>query len=121
LFDLFVANSAEERPIGREVDTGALDLKIQKVLTPTMKPARQAADVGVSEEGPVVQGSGDQEIAEAKGLERRLLTRSKRRVSSDPRDVLQNQSVLHSARLKSGGVSSSCTGTGVRYTKIGKD
>ena len=112
---------AEDRPIEREGNPVPSDPLTQKVMTPTTKPACQAVDVGVSEEGVFALYSGNEETTETKELERRLLSRSKRRVSSDPCDVLQNQSVLHSARLRSGGGSSSCMGTGVRYTKIRKD
>ena len=112
---------AEYRPIEREGNPVPSDPLTQKVMTPTTKPACQAVDVGVSEEGVFALYSGNEETTETKELERRLLSRSKRRVSSDPCDVLQNQSVLHSARLRSGGGSSSCMGTGVRYTKIRKD
>lgn len=130
LIDRYVKNSliwhrfleiAEERRIDREVNLCLLDQPIEKVMTPTMKPACQAADVGVSEERSFALHSRNEEATETKELERRLLSRSKRRASSDPCDVLQNQSVLHSARIGSGGGSSSCMGTGVRYTKIRKD
>ncbi|CAG5184520.1 uncharacterized protein ALTATR162_LOCUS10950 [Alternaria atra] len=83
----------KERPIDKELNTGTLDQRIQKVMTPTTKPARHAADVGVPDEEPVVLGSRDQEIAEARPLERRPLRRSKCRLSSDPCYLHQNQSV----------------------------
>ena len=94
---------------------------MQEAVTLTTKPAHQAADVGVSDEEPVVLGSGDQEIAEARRLERGPLRRSKRRLSSDPCDVYQSQIVSHSARLRRGRVSSSCECSGRKYTETRKD
>jgi hypothetical protein len=111
----------EEIPIDRGLDTGTLDEQVQETATLTIKPADQAADVGVLDKEPVVSGSGDQEIVEARRLEGGSLRRSKRRLSSDPCDMHQDQNVLYPTRLTRGGVSSYCEGSGRRYAKRGKD
>jgi hypothetical protein len=111
----------KERPIDKELNTGTLDQQIQIVMTLTTKLARQAADVGVLDKEPVVLGSGDQEKAEARRLGRRPLRRSKRRLSSDPCDLHQNQSESHLIGPRKGGTSRSCRCSGSRYTRIRKD
>ena len=111
----------EEIPIDRKLDTGTLDEHMQEAATLTTKAADQAADFSLSDKETVVLGSGDQEIVEARRLERGPLQRSKRRLSSDPCDVHQDQNVLHPARLTKGGVSSCCEGSGRRFIKRRKD
>ena len=69
----------------------------------------------MSDKEPVVLGSRDQETIEARGLKEGPLRQSKRRLSSDPCDVHQDQNVVYPARLTRGGVSSYFEGR--RYTK----
>lgn len=107
----------EEITINRGLDAGTLYEQVQETVTLTTKRADRTADFGMSDEEPVTVGSGDQEITEARRIERGSLPRSKRQLRIDPCDVHQDQSVSDPAGLTRGGVSSSCGGSGRRYTK----